>query len=234
MTRLSPILVFSLNPYPHYKKNAKINYMDTAEKVVNQYVSDYLQNNKAAGRIAKAMENMGVGFRPIVDHITIRTKDVFKKARKFFKLGFHLDHKIGPRGILDYGDWFAIVLRKPGLPAIFIDQGKFGKAGKTSVIPGWVKTFGDETLHHVAIQVDEIEKSVRILKRMGIEFTGEIVGKKGSVLRQIFTKPEVKHGQPFTVLELAERHQGFDGFQPPQADSLMQSTRMDKKPPKRK
>jgi catechol 2,3-dioxygenase-like lactoylglutathione lyase family enzyme len=202
--------------------------MDMAEKVVNEYVNRYLQNNKAARQIAQAMEKIGVGFRPIVDHITIRTRDVFKKAASFFKLGFEQDPKIGPRGILDYGDWFAIVLRKPGLPAIFIDQGKFGKAGKTSVIPGWVKTFGDKTLHHVAIQVDEIEKTVRTLKKMGIPFTGEIVGKKGSVLRQIFTKPDMKHGQPFTVLELAERHQGFNGFQPPQADSLMQSTRMNK------
>jgi hypothetical protein len=31
-------------------------------------------------------------------------------------------------------------------------------------------------------------------------------------------------GQPFTVLELAERHRGYLGFLPPQADSLMKST----------
>jgi len=31
-------------------------------------------------------------------------------------------------------------------------------------------------------------------------------------------------GQPFSVLELAERHRGYQGFSPPQADSLMKST----------
>jgi len=31
-------------------------------------------------------------------------------------------------------------------------------------------------------------------------------------------------GPPFTVLELAERHRGYQGLLPPQADSLMKST----------
>jgi hypothetical protein len=31
-------------------------------------------------------------------------------------------------------------------------------------------------------------------------------------------------GQPFSVLELTERHRGYQGFSPPQADSLMKST----------
>jgi len=43
-------------------------------------------------------------------------------------------------------------------------------------------------------------------------------------LRQIFSAPELVDGQPFTVLELAERHRGYQGFLPPQADSLMRST----------
>ena len=32
-----------------------------------------------------------------------------------------------------------------------------------------------------------------------------------------FTAPEMVDGQPFSVLELAERHQGYQGFLPPQA-----------------
>jgi hypothetical protein len=202
--------------------------MDAAEKLVQSYIQDYLKKNKPARILSQELEKLGVGFRPIADHITIRTLDVYKVAEKFLKLGFVRDKTIGPKGILDYGDWFAIVLRKPGLPAIFIDQGKFGEKGKTSVIPDWVKKFGDHTLHHVAIQVDDIEMAVKAMKKIGIEFTGEIVGKRGSSLRQIFTKPEIKNREPYTVLELAERHRGYAGFQPPQADRLMQSTRLKK------
>ena len=36
--------------------------------------------------------------------------------------------------------------------------------------------------------------------------------------------PETRDAEPFSVLELAERHFGFAGFAPPQADGLMQST----------
>jgi len=34
-------------------------------------------------------------------------------------------------------------------------------------------------------------------------------------LRQIFSKPEIKNGLAFTVLELLERHNGYEGFLPP-------------------
>ncbi|MBI1870932.1 MAG: hypothetical protein HYS07_07055 [Chlamydiae bacterium] len=192
---------------------------------MQSYIRDYLKKSRAASFLAKNLEKLGIGFRPIVDHITVRTTDVYQRAQEFLKVGFTRDMKIGPKGILDYGDWFAIVLRKPGLPAIFIDQGKLGKKGLTSVIPGWVKKFGDKTLHHVAIQVDDIEKAVKQMKKHKIQFSGKIVGEKGSVLRQIFTQPEKRKNEPFSVLELAERHEGFTGFQPPQADQLMQSTR---------
>jgi hypothetical protein len=36
--------------------------------------------------------------------------------------------------------------------------------------------------------------------------------------------PEQINGKPFSVLELTERHRGYQGFSPPQANSLMQST----------
>ena len=62
------------------------------------------------------------------------------------------------------------------------------------------------------------------LKSNGVTFAGTVVGPAGGQLRQIFSAPELVDGQPFTVLELAERHRGYQGFLPPQADSLMKST----------
>lgn len=200
--------------------------MDKAEEKIKLYIKDYLKQNNSAQIIAKNLEEIGIGFWPIVDHITFRTKDVYLRAKELLKLGYAQDFTLGPNGVLDYGDWFAIVLRKPGLPAIFIDQGKTGEAGKTSLIPPWVKQFGDQTLHHVAIVVEDIDQAVKAMKALDIEFSGDIVGIRGSCLRQIFTKPEVRDNKPFSVLELAERHEGFTGFQPPQADSLMKSTKL--------
>jgi 4-hydroxyphenylpyruvate dioxygenase-like putative hemolysin len=80
-------------------------------------------------------------------------------------------------------------------------------------------------LHHVAVRVEDIEQAMRRLEAQGVAFAGRIVGERGGVLRQIFTVPEQVEGEPFSVLELTERHQGFQGFSPPQADGLMKSTR---------
>jgi hypothetical protein len=72
--------------------------------------------------------------------------------------------------------------------------------------------------------VEDIEKAIARLKAKGVVFAGQIVGSRGGPLRQIFTTPEMIDGQPFSVLELTERHRGYQGFSPPQADSLMKST----------
>jgi 4-hydroxyphenylpyruvate dioxygenase-like putative hemolysin len=78
--------------------------------------------------------------------------------------------------------------------------------------------------HHLAIRVQDIEAAIAKLKAKGVAFTGDIVGPRGGNLRQIFTAPELVDGHPFSVLELAERHEGYQGFSPPQADSLMRAT----------
>ena len=74
------------------------------------------------------------------------------------------------------------------------------------------------------MRVEDLEKAIERLKKEGVVFAGSIVGGRGGRLRQIFSSPEMVDGQPFSVLELAERHQGYQGFSPPQADSLMKST----------
>jgi hypothetical protein len=87
-----------------------------------------------------------------------------------------------------------------------------------------VNQFGDNLFHHLAVRVQDIERAIDRLKSKGVVFAGGIVGPRGGNLRQIFTAPEMVDGHPFSVLELAERHEGYQGFSPPQADSLMRAT----------
>jgi catechol 2,3-dioxygenase-like lactoylglutathione lyase family enzyme len=195
--------------------------MSQAETVVKRYIEQYIGNNRAAALLATTMGELGVGLFPIVDHITVRTTDVEARASEFIDLGFTLDEKIGR---LEFDDWWAQVYRKPGLPAVFIDQAFSDERGDSSVIPRWVEHFGDRTLHHVAVLVEDIEVAIAALRSRGVEFSGSIVGEPGSDLRQIFSQPEDRGGEPFTVLELAERHNGYAGFSPPQADGLMRSS----------
>ena len=195
--------------------------MDTNRELdglLERMVTEYVARNRAAKILKGLLDEAGVGFFPVVDHVTLRTLDIDRRAEQFVALGYAFDET------LEYDDWIAKVYRKSGYPALFVDQAYGGDRGKSSIIPGWVNIFGDKVFHHVAVRVEDIDKAVERLKKNGVIFAGNIVGAAGGQLRQIFSSPEMVDGQPFTVLELAERHRGYQGFLPPQADSLMKST----------
>jgi glyoxalase/bleomycin resistance protein/dioxygenase superfamily protein len=195
--------------------------MDTNRELdglIERMVTEYVARNRAAKILKGLLDDAGVGFFPVVDHLTLRTLDIDRRAEQFVALGYAFDET------LQYDDWYAKVYRKVGYPALFVDQAYGDDRGKSSIIPGWVKTFGDQVFHHIAVRVEDIEKAVQRLKKNGVVFAGNIVGASGGQLRQIFSSPEMVDGQPFTVLELAERHRGYLGFLPPQADSLMKSS----------
>lgn len=195
--------------------------MDEAQaldSLMEQMVADYLVRNRAAAVLKTMLDETGVGFTPLIDHVTIRTLDIDRGAEPFVELGYAYDET------LQYDDWYAKVYRKPGYPALFVDQAYPDERGTTSIIPGWVNKFGDKVFHHVAVRVEDIDKAVERLKHKGVVFAGNIVGERGGHLRQIFSSPEMVDGRPFSVLELAERHRGYLGFLPPQADSLMKSS----------
>lgn len=188
------------------------------DALIEPMVADYVAKNRAAQAIKADLDSIAVGLLPVIDHLTIRTDDIDRRAQEFVDLGYEYAETI------EYSDWYAKVYRAPGYPALFVDQAYADDRGKTSVIPRWVAKFGDRVFHHVAVRVEDIDKSIARLKAKGVRFAGEIVGAPGSALRQIFTVPESVDGEPFSVLELTERHAGYQGFSPPQADGLMRST----------
>jgi catechol 2,3-dioxygenase-like lactoylglutathione lyase family enzyme len=188
------------------------------DDLMAKMVADYVARNHAAGVMKTMLDETGVGFSPVLDHVTIRTLDIDRGAAPFVKLGYVYDET------LQYDDWYAKVYRKTGYPALFVDQAYPDERGKTSIIPGWVNRFGDKVFHHVAVRVEDIEQAVVRMQQKGVVFAGTIVGAVGGPLRQIFSAPDTVDGHPFTVLELAERHRGYQGFLPPQADSLMKSS----------
>lgn len=195
---------------------------DPLEKLLQHYVKEYIASNRAARIVADGLRIVGVGFRPVIDHMTFRTLNVEERCKEFLPYGYEYDQSLG---VIEYENWWAKVYRKKGYPTLFIDQAYDGERGKSSLIPQWVRQFGDRVLHHVAIQVDDIEQSVFYLEKQGVRFAGSIVGDSGTDLRQIFTEPEMRDGKPYSVLELTERHRAYAGFLPPQADGLMESTR---------
>jgi catechol 2,3-dioxygenase-like lactoylglutathione lyase family enzyme len=188
------------------------------DTLIARMIEDYVSHNRAAKVLRDSLDKAGVGFYPVADHLTLRTMDIDRRAEEYTRLGYRYSETI------EYEDWYAKVYRKVGYPALFVDQAYPDNRGRTSIIPGWVNTFGDRVFHHVAVRVEDIERAIERLKAQGVVFAGQIVGARGGQLRQIFTAPELVDGQPFSVLELTERHRGYQGFSPPQADSLMKST----------
>jgi hypothetical protein len=188
------------------------------DDLLSGYISDFVARNSAARTLKQQLDEVGVGFVPLADHLTFRTDNIDRRAGEFLHLGYAFSET------LEYDDWFAKIYRKAGYPPLFIDQAYPDERGRSSIIPGWVAQFGDRTFHHIAVRVENIELAIEHLQRRGIRFAGSIVGEPGGPLRQIFTMPEQVNGAAFSVVELTERHEGFLGFSPPQADGLMRST----------
>jgi 4-hydroxyphenylpyruvate dioxygenase-like putative hemolysin len=191
---------------------------DHLDAIITRMTEEYIARNRAARIVRGLLDDIGIGFSPVIDHLTIRTDNIDARAQEFVSLGYTFSET------LNFDDWYAKVYRCTGYPALFVDQAYPDDRGKTSIIPAWVRQFGDRMFHHLAVRVQDIEAAIAKLKANGVVFVGDIVGARGSNLRQIFTAPELVDGHPFSVLELAERHGGYQGFSPPQADSLMRAT----------
>ncbi|QPJ63349.1 MAG: hypothetical protein G3M70_16275 [Candidatus Nitronauta litoralis] len=197
--------------------------MTELDAIFEDYIARFLEGNAVARHFNMKLNELGIGLMPLVDHCTIRTMDVEQRVKEFIGLGYQYDSLIG---VLKFDSWWAKVYRKPGYPALFVDQAYSDERGQESLIPKWVRAHGDQCFHHVALLTQDIEKAISAMEKSGFEMAGSIVGEVGSDLRQVFTKPEMREGEAYTVLELIERHNGYAGFLPPQANGLMESSRI--------
>jgi catechol 2,3-dioxygenase-like lactoylglutathione lyase family enzyme len=174
-----------------------------------------------------------------IDHLAFRVSDRFKTAAFFCNaLGYTICPKVGSDGFrvdFDNGTWAdCLVLRPPERPTkpeeslnsmvfpwtftlnsselsqtyhtpaeIFISQGSPG-----SIVHNWVMENGNG-LHHIAVQVDNIEKTCAEWKEKGFATfsSPEILRCDG--LKQIFTDPSELTG---VIWELIERSPEADGF----------------------
>ena len=184
------------------------------DAVIWDYIDRYTTGNRAATLLRGALEDLGVGLRPVLDHLSIRTLDVQERALEFEAMGFAYDDNLG---VIERDSWWAKGYRKPGFPAIYLDQAFPEARGAESEIPDWVARHTDGVLHHIAINVGSIEHAVERLTSLGIAFTGQIIGEPQSEYRQIYTEPEMIDGHAFTTLELVERRWGYTGFLSPSA-----------------
>src|SRR2546427_11043354 len=86
------------------------------EAVIDGLLKNYLSRNLAARVLQAALDEVGVGFRPVVDHLTIRPLAIDRRAEEFLRLGYNYSET------LNYDHWVAKVDRAPGFPPLFIAQ----------------------------------------------------------------------------------------------------------------
>ncbi len=188
------------------------------DPVIDDLIAPYVEGNGAARIYAEVSQSQH--WPLVIDHVAVRCFDVERRATPFLKEGYVYQDEL-----VEFPDqgWWAKVYRKAALPVIFVDQAYNDARGKQSIIPAWVKRFGEAHLHHIAVLVDDIDAAIAVLKTHGVQFAGDVVGSPGSRLRQVFTASEVREGAAYTVLELTERN-GYTGFYPDQANALMLSS----------
>lgn len=147
-----------------------------------------------------------------LDHIAFRTQDKFKTANFFVQnfgyiiaTSFDLDFE-------DDGKVECLVLKKEGLPEIFISDGN-----ENTPVGQWVNEKG-EGIHHLAFKTNSIDEDVENMKKNGIEFTTD-KPLECDDLKQIFTKPAIGN----VLIELIERQ--TEGFCKGNVKALMTSTK---------
>mgnify|MGYP003481501429 FL=1 len=86
------------------------------DALLARMIEDYVSKNRAAKVLRRLLDEAGVGFYPVADHVTLRTMDIDRRAEEFTKLGYAYSETI------EYEDWYAKVYRKVGYPALFVDQ----------------------------------------------------------------------------------------------------------------
>lgn len=198
--------------------------MFPARSFLDSYFSEYVLDNPDARSIMRQIGECRFDARALVDHCTIRTLDIESVAKELYAIGFEKMHGEA----VDMGDWFLQPFQKHGYPVIVVDQpreGRLFQSGGGEIIDNWVKTFGGERFHHIAIRVESIFGAVKVWREKGISFVGDIVCDKETGLKQIFTKAVAREGNPFTVLEFIERPPGCTGLVVPNANQLVLSVR---------
>ena len=58
------------------------------DALISKMTDEYLKRNHAARIVHDLLTEIGIGFSPVVDHLTIRTADIDARTQEFVALGY--------------------------------------------------------------------------------------------------------------------------------------------------
>lgn len=176
------------------------------EQALKQYAADLASENSAVRVVARGLSLVGIGIRPVLDHLIFRTVHLKERAREFLDLGYERDLTAK---VLEHKGHGVEVLRRGCAPAILVEH-PHEKNGLD-----WVRHFGDKKPYAMAVRVDDIEEAIFHLEKQAIGFLRPPAGKHGENLREIAAYPEMKDDKNASYLVLVERHGGDERFYSP-------------------
>lgn len=176
------------------------------EQTLKQYAADLSSENSAARVMMRGLSLVGIGIRPVLDHLIFRTVHIKERAREFLELGYERDTTAK---VLEHRGHGVEVLRRGCAPAILVEH-PHEKTGLE-----WVAHFGDKKPYGMAVRVDDLEDAVFRLEKQAVAFLRPPAGKHGEILREIAAAPDMKDGRPAGYLVLIERHAGDQRFYSP-------------------
>ncbi len=176
------------------------------EQVLKEYAEGLAAENPAVRVVTRGLLLVGVGIRPVLDHLVFRTVHLAERTQEFLALGYERDHAAK---ILEHRGHGVEVLRKGCAPAILVEH-PHEKSGLD-----WVAHFGDKKPYALAVRVEDIDEAVFRLEKQAVGFIRPPAGQHGDILREIAAKPEIKDGKNASHLILIERHAGDQRFYSP-------------------
>ncbi len=181
------------------------------EASLKKYAEAFAAQNHAARLVTRGLALMGIGLRPILDHIVFRTLHLRQREQEFLGLGYEKD--MNAKVLLKKGHGVEVFRR--GCAAAIILEHPHEKTGLD-----WIANFGDQEPYYLAIRVEDVDEAVFRLEKQGVSFIRPVVGHRDDNLRQIATVAEMKDGKEYSHLVLVERHAGDQRFYAPDFWSL--------------
>lgn len=176
------------------------------EQALKRFVADLTAENSAARVVARGLSLVGVGIRPVLDHLIFRTVHLKERTREFLDLGYERDPAAK---VLEHQGRGVEVFRRGCAPAILVEN-PHDKSGLD-----WVAHFGDQKPYAMAVRVEAIEEATFRLEKQAVGFIRPPAGKHGENLLEIAALPEIRDGKHASYLLLVERHAGDTRFYSP-------------------
>jgi len=157
--------------------------LNEAKDLESKVINGELSPRDAARRLLNYYD------KPRLDHVAVAIKNVDEAARKFRELGLRVSDPI--------------VVEEQGVKVVMVMLGNtkielLEPLGPETTVAKFIEKRG-EGIHHIAIEVDDINKFINIAKNAGLTITGEPSrGAEGIVT---FIHPKSLHG---ILLELIQ------------------------------